>query len=219
MLELARKLQEDDSVVGVSGQPIWPFSEALGTDVCKLWVLDVEKGILFQKFPCTVGDPPLEVLDNQPDNVANEGVVYLVVIPFKVSILELQISIIGFETSPLLLIGCHKQPTILSSIRQGIDKIGSHIKFRALFYVHKLLMDAVAYDSSLVERSLCCDVLVSMQDLLNEVFHPFLKVGGRRKAHNLAQHGHQIVVILVEITAEEFLRKFHSAAPSFLEAM
>lgn len=75
MLELSGKLQEDDSVIGISGQSIWTFSKALGTDVRELWILDVEKGILLQKHSGTMGDPPLEVSSNQSNNMANEGVV------------------------------------------------------------------------------------------------------------------------------------------------
>lgn len=46
VLELPRELQEDDYVLGVSRQSIWPFGEALGSYVCELQILDIEEGVL-----------------------------------------------------------------------------------------------------------------------------------------------------------------------------
>lgn len=46
VLEFLRELQEDDSIIRVARQFIWPFREALGPDVCEFRILDEQKNIL-----------------------------------------------------------------------------------------------------------------------------------------------------------------------------
>lgn len=89
-------------------QLVWPFSEALGIDVCELQELNDEEGILLQKFFSTMGNPPFKILGNHSNNMANEGVIYSAIFSFEVSLLKLRVSVIDFEFSSLLLIRCHK---------------------------------------------------------------------------------------------------------------
>lgn len=98
-----------------------------------------------------MGDPPFKVFGNQSDDMADEGIIHSAVVSFEVAVLKLRIFVKGFESSLLPMIGCHKQPAILSLISQRIDKVGGHVKFGALLSVNKLLMEAVAYDFALVE--------------------------------------------------------------------
>lgn len=68
-----------------------------------------------------MGDSPLKVPSDQPDDMANEGVIDPTLFFLEILVLELQIFVKRFESSLLPLIGCHIQPAVLSLICQGVD--------------------------------------------------------------------------------------------------
>lgn len=61
----------------------------------------------------TVGDPSLEVTPKQYDNVTYESVIDSTIIPLKIIVLKLRVSIINLQFSSWSLIRSLKQASVL----------------------------------------------------------------------------------------------------------
>lgn len=82
----------------------------------------------------------------------------------------------------------------------------SYIKLGGIFNIYEMLMEAITYYPSPVECGLCGIILLSVNNLLNKVNHPFLEVRNCGKAHHSAQQGHQVMIIFMEVIAKELLQ-------------
>lgn len=87
ILQLFRDLQQDHSVIGVSGQHVGSLREPFYSNICEFWEL-------YKKIPkpldeCfgTMRDSPFKVSPKESNDVPNEGIIFPLVFSLEIPIL------------------------------------------------------------------------------------------------------------------------------------